>query len=249
MFHGNKNDYYFYMSGLLSLSLFALLFIIVTFFVIFQPKPKVFALTKDKYIAVSINVAPQPKNKHNAKPAKKPEPKAAAKPVETEPAPDISDLFSSIKSPKLATTPKPKVKQVDIKRLAAIEKRIKTSKKTKSENAQQKINELALVKPSVEITGASSSSAQEVNEYYAKIQALIYDNFFPPVSTEGSVAEVKIYLSATGKLLDFRILTPSASPLFNKEVKRLQQRLKSITFPTSPDVKEEALSIYLTVQE
>lgn len=249
MFHRHHNDYYFYLSGFLSLSLFILVLFVTLFFVMFKEKPKVFALTKDKYIAVSIDITPKQKSKNSAKPAPKPTPKPAAKPKPSEPAPDISDLFSNVKSPKLASKPKVQKKQVDTKRIAAIEKRIKTSQKTTSENAQQKIKELALVKPSIEISGASSSSAHEVNEYYAKIQALIYDNFFPPVSTEGSVAQVKIYLSAQGKLLDFRVLTPSGNTLFNKEVDALAQRLSGVTFPISPDVQEETLSIYLTVQE
>jgi len=249
MYYGANKEYYFYLSGLLSFAFFLILLIIGTYFVVFQTKPKTFALTKDTYIAVSIDITPKAKTKNNAKPKEKPAPKPATTPEVVEETPDISDLFSNVSSQKIKTKPKVVDKPIDRKLLAAIEKRTKSAKKKTTDDAKKKISELDLVKPSIEVSGASSSSGAEVNEYYAKIQALIYDNFYPPVSTEGSVAEVKIWLSESGRITDFRILKPSGSPLFNQEVERLSSRLKAVSFPKSPEGRAETLSIILTVQE
>lgn len=249
MYSGRKNDDYFYLSGLISLTLFGLVLLLAVYFVVYKGKTKVYGLKKENYIAVSIALTPQKKSSNNAKPKPKATPTKAVEPVKAEKTPEISDLFKSVSSQQINTKPKKAVKESDTKRLAAIEKRIKTADKSQKQDAKKKIEALDLVKPSAEISGASSSSAEEVNEYYAKIQALIYDNFFPPASTEGSVAIVKIWIDANGKLLDFRVLTPSGNLLFNEEVGLMSERLKAVKFPKSPNGSKEALSINLTVQE
>ncbi|OQX57005.1 MAG: hypothetical protein B5M52_08255 [Helicobacteraceae bacterium 4484_230] len=100
-------------------------------------------------------------------------------------------------------------------------------------------------KPAVEKTVDISSMFSDVNEYYAKIQAFVYEQFYPPANTEGQVAKVYISLDKMGRLLEYRVLVYSSNSMFNREVDRLKNRLMSLRFPKHPDMKAATLNIEL----
>lgn len=81
----------------------------------------------------------------------------------------------------------------------------------------------------------TSSSADEVNEYLAKIQAIVYQNFSPPMNSEGNVVKIVLELDAFGKLLDCRVLNYSSNEALNQEADNIRERLLSVIFPKNPD--------------
>lgn len=248
-----SNDYYFYLSGVISFALFGGVLFFFGLVVLSTDQVKSYALKKDKYIAVSIDLPTQTPSPNNTKkPSPKPQvkPESAPKPEPAEPpksVPDVSSLFSEVWTKKIS--PKERQKELDAKRLSAIEKRIKTTEKKKSDLASKKVKELELVRPSAEVVGMSGSSASEVNEYLAKIQAFVYERFYPPVNSEGNSAKIRIWLDASGHLSDYRVMARSGSDAFNDEVSRLEERLKSITFPRNPQGRSIVIDIILTAKE
>ncbi len=250
----SQNDSYFYLSGAISFGLFFLFSALFALMLIKSDQVKSYALKKDDYIAVSINL---PVKKPSRNDTKKPSPKPVVKPKPVEPpkaeAPqtvtDVSSLFSDVWTQKVSSKPKKKVIKVDSKRLSAIEKRIKTTKTEKSLAASQKIKKLDLKRPSAELVGSSSSSASEVNEYLARIQAFVYEHFYPPMNSEGNSAKIRIWLDRFGRMKDYRVLAPSGSPSFNSEVDVLKKRLKSVNFPRHPKREAITIDIILTAEE
>ena len=225
---GNEQRY-FYLGGLLSLGLFCLfsaLFIILLFQ---SSKPTSYALKKDRFISVSVVV-------HESKPAPKKQHKVIKQEVVSAPATnnniDVNDLFSDVWTPKIET--KPKKKKVNSKRIQEISKRIKTSTKKHNSSLSQKLQNIQEVQSFNEHT---TSTAEEVNEYLAKIQAVVYESFHPPVNSQGSVVRIVIELDALGKMRDFRVLNYSNNDALNQEADRMKQRLLNVLFPPNPDGK------------
>jgi len=253
----DKNDSYFYLSGFLSLSFFTIVVVLFSTLVISGQKVKSYALQKQKYIAVSVNLSQKVPTQNNAEPAPLPKPKPKSKPdptpeKSTQKVPDISSLFSTVSSKKIVYKKKPVQKKRNIvneHRVAQMQKRIKTTQKRESTDAQKKIKNLKLAKPSVREVGASASGGAEVNQYYAKIQAFVYQHFYPPANSEGTSAKVRIWLSASGRLSDYRVMAYSANSMFNSEVDQLKQRLSSLSFPRHPNGKSLVLDIILVSEE
>ncbi len=259
-----NNSKYFYLSGLLSLSLFALFLVLFISIVLQQDKLKQFALKKDNYISVSINMEalnkkqykkekkkeiqkkPQPKKEiKQEKPKEKPKP--MTRPTETpkvqpkQVVPKVSDLFSAIQTEKIV--PKKEIKpEIDKKLLS------KLSKQTQKKEITEENAATSMMKK-IEITSESASTSPDVNEYLAKIQAIIYEQFYPPINSAGESAIISIRLDRFGKLISYRVLTYSRSDLFNSEVDRLESRLKRLTFVKHPEGKTEDIKIILTSQE
>ncbi len=249
-----RNNYYFYLSGLLSFLFFGMVIILFTLLVLTSVKIKSYALKKENYISVSIMMEQKIPTKSRAKPAAKPEPKPISK---SEPelipdkVPDISSLFSDVKTQKIVHKKKPKKpkKVVDQKRIAAMQKRIKTAKTEKSSKASSKVKTLNLAKPSVKEVGSAASGGAEVNKYYARIQAFVYEQFYPPANTEGQIAKIYIKLDSRGRLQEYRVLLYSSNSMFNMEVDHLKKRLLSLTFPKHPDLRPVSLNIDLISEE
>ena len=162
---------------------------------------------------------------------------------------DAATLFEEVWTQDVTAKKTTKNKPTDTKRLSAIEKRIKTTKSTKSTQASEQINSLKLARPAISVTGASASSAAEVNEYYAKIQAIIYDRFYPPANSEGQSAKLYLSLDATGRILSQRLLVNSGNLFFDEEVAALMKRIASVTFPPPPEGRPVELQIILTAEE
>ncbi len=262
MVESSREDRYFYISGFISLSLFSAVILLFALVVLHKSSIDTFAMQEDNYISVSLNMDVVVPTKNDAKPVPEPtpkqeiipepEPEPAVEEIESTPEPvntDVSSLFDDVWTQSADTKVEKKEEKVDTKRLAAIEKRIKTKETKKSQKASDKIKTLELVKPSIEVVGASASTAPEVNKYLAKIHAQVKSKFYPPASSEGSSAKVRVKLDANGNVTSYRVLVYSGSNIFNEEVDRLERRLKRMTFPKNPDGKSISLEIILTVEE
>ncbi len=259
MVQNSHEDRYFYISGVISLTFFSAVVFLFALVIIHKNSIDTFAMQEDNYISVSLDMDVLVPTKNNAKPDPKPTPKEEVKPepepqvdeIESTPDPvntDVSSLFDDVWTQSADTKVVKKEEKVDSKRLAAIEKRIETKETKKVQKASDTIKTLELVKPSIEVVGASASTAPEVNKYLAKIHALVKGKFFPPASTEGESAKVRVELDANGNVTRYKVLVYSGSTIFNEEVDRLEKRLHRMSFPKNPDGTSISLDIILTVE-
>ena len=223
----DKNNSYFILSGLISFSLF-ILFLSLFFIMMFSSsKIDTFALTKDNYISISLETIPTPTKdttKKTVAPKEEQQEVVEAKEV------DIGDLFSDVWTKDIKITKKKKT--VDNKRLALIQKKIKTKKKNSAVPLTK-----ASSKNEADITSnenKKSSTGDEVNEYLAKIQAIVYKYFYPPDNSQGHTVKAVIELDALGKVLDFRILNYSSNQALNQECDKIKGRLLGVLFPLNP---------------
>ncbi len=235
--------------------MFFLLFALFVYFILIQEKIKSYALKKDDFIAVSIAIPTQKSQNTAAKPKPKPitkkVPLSSSKPKAspTETTEDIDSLFSSVSTQKIVKAKKKPKKLLDQKKLASMQKRVKKVEKSENSKATEKIKDIELKRPVIEIVGQSSSSAEEVNEYLAKIQSDVYDHFQPPSNTQGNTAKIRVWIDSSGSLSDYKILAYSSSDRFNSEVDRLRERLNSLVFPEHPQGVPIVLDIILTAED
>ena len=101
----------------------------------------------------------------------------------------------------------------------------------------------------IEITSESASTSPDVNEYLAKIQAIVYQYFHVPSNSQGNSVKTVIELNSLGKVIDFRVLTYSANESLNSEVDRIGERLKYVVFPKNPQNKSSRTIIILVSKE
>lgn len=224
----DKNNIYFTISGLLSLSLFTL--ILILFFMMLFSKTQVntFALNKNNYVSISLEkVAIQSVTPTKTAKIKK-EVSSKIEEVKEVEEVDIDSLFSDVWTKDVKIEKKVLTKRS----LELIQKKIK-----KSEDNNVKSMEKVLENDEAERTNdvsKKSSSGDEVNEYLAKIQAIVYKYFQPPANSQGYTVKTVIELSAYGKVLDFRILTYSDNQSLNKECDMIKERLIGVLFPSNP---------------
>lgn len=244
----------FYLGGLYALTLFAV--IAMLFFQILAGLEKMHSYALKKSTSVTVSLVDRPLTTTKKKDAAlTPVPKVEKKSSlntekKTAPVEDISSLFSEVKTQKIVHRKTPRTqKKIDSKRIAALQKRIKTTKKRATSATAEEVKKLALVRPSQVAGGSKASGGAEVDAYFAKIQATIYDHFFPPANSEGSVAQVRVWLSASGKMTRFAILRRSGDPLFDAEVDALGKRLAGVTFARNPKGKDAVLDVSLVSKE
>lgn len=224
----DKNNIYFTISGLLSLSLFTL--ILILFFMMLFSKTQVntFTLNKNNYVSISLEkVAIQSVTPTKTAKIKK-EVSSKIEEVKEVEEVDIDSLFSDVWTKDVKIEKKVLTKRS----LELIQKKIK-----KSEDNNVKSMEKVLENDEAERTNdvsKKSSSGDEVNEYLAKIQAIVYKYFQPPANSQGYTVKTVIELSAYGKVLDFRILTYSDNQSLNKECDMIKERLIGVLFPSNP---------------
>ncbi len=242
-----------YLGGLITL--FILLSIILLFAVILSSAHQIhsYALQKSEAITVSLeNIMlnqSKPEKTETIIPIKKQEPQPE-KTKEISSPKDISSLFSSVETKKITHTQKDVVPQkVDNKRLSSLQTRLKTTKNRKSTLTSQKVKQMDLVKPSHKSGSKGGSSGEEVDKYRASIQATIYNYFYPPQGSEGLNAKIQITISASGKMLEFKILRYSGDSNFDREIEDLKHRLSSITFAKNPDATSAQLDVHLISKE
>jgi protein TonB len=250
-----NDERYFYLSGAIAFGFFAFLVGLIIYTGILPTKIEQFALTKSDYVSVSIDIStskpvskPVVKSEVEPKPQEeKSDPVKAVNPPneQKQSVPDISDLFSKVKPQK--TPKKPDENNQKLEALNALERQLNNHSNTPQ--LAEKVKNTTLAKPSIQIVSKSGSSGPLVNEYHAKIQALIYANYYPPTGSQGQSARVRIYLSATGKLSGYRVIAYSTNQPFNNEVDWLKDRLGNIVFPPNPDGKECVIEIILTAKE
>lgn len=206
------NNTNFYFSGFIAFALFTLFFLLFTILLFNPQSSKTFALKKDKFISISLMISKVEIEKIKEQAIEEPIDKNI----------DVNNLFSDVWTKKI--TPK-KVKQKDSKRLFEIQKKIKTSSK----------NDVKPISKQVSKVTKQNSSADEVNEYLAKIQAIVYSYFRVPANSEGSRVKTVIELDALGKVLDFRVLNYSNNDALNAEADKIRERLMYVTFPRNPE--------------
>jgi len=104
---------------------------------------------------------------------------------------------------------------VNSKRIQDIAKKLKPTDTKNVNSLSEKIERLDL-KESDKNT-QQASTANEVNEYLAKIQAIVYQYFKVPPNSEGHSVKTVIELDPFGHMMDFRILNYSANEALNAE--------------------------------
>lgn len=251
---GFNDDRYFYYGGGIAFGFFALLVVLIGYTIASSTKIEQFALTQSQYVSISLDIA-TPKSSQTPEtkveeqlPEVKPTPAPEEKPQEApaQSVPDISDLFSNVKVQKTPKKVDDSIKKMEA--LTALEHQVNERNKNNPQLAE-KVKNTALVKPSIKIVSNSGSSGPLVNEYHAKIQALIYANYFPPSGSQGQSARVRISLDASGSLTAYRVLSYSGNTAFNSEIDWLKDRLRNVAFPPNPDGKNAVIEIILTAKE
>ena len=205
---------------------------------------KQFALKKDNYISVSITT-PKVETKSAKKSVTKPVERQVDTPLKQREV-NIDNLFNDVWTKSIKPTKK-EPKKVDKRRLQAISKKIKKTQNNKVESISQKVKNIQSSK--VDSKPQKTSTANQVNEYLAKIQALVYNHFYPPQNSQGHTVRAVIKLSAIGKVLDFRILNYSANEALNNECDMIKDRLLGVVFPINPENMSGNYTIVLTSKE
>jgi len=241
---GRKNSY-FYLSGFISLSLFTFFLSIAIYMMVTLEPNKQFALKKDNYISISLTT-PVIETKSDKKSVTMPVQKQEQTPLKQKEV-NIDNLFSDIWTKRIKKKKKKETPKLDKRRLQAISKKIKKTQNNKVESISQKVKNIQTNKMAK--VDQKTSTASEVNEYFAKIQALVYNHFYPPQNSQGHTVKAVIKLSAIGKVIDFRILNYSASSELNSECDKIKDRLIGILFPVNPDNKSGNYTIMLTSKE
>lgn len=227
-----ENNKYFYISGFFSLSLFILFFILFFMMLLGSSKIKSYALNKNNFVSISLkNIKTDKVISKKATTNKK---KSMKKPAEISSENiDVNNLFSDVWTKKIT---KKITKPKDLKRIAQLQEQIPLSQKN-----------IDKIKETEEVP--SSSNAQEVNEYLAKIQAIVYEHFNVPANTQGNSVKALIELNSIGKLIDFRILTYSSNDALNDEVDKIKKRLFNVVFPLNKENKSTKTIVILTSKE
>lgn len=236
----DNNSNYFYISGFISLSLFGIIFALFIFTLFSVKKIDAYALKKDNYISISLDVSPVPSKNKKSQDAT-PIEKVSDTPSENI---DVNDLFSDVWTKKIA---KKEIKKVNSKRIMQIQQKIKKVKSNSVKSISEKVNNLDDRESNQE--AKSASTAHEVNEYLAKIQALVYQYFNVPANSQGNSVKTVIELNALGKVLDFRVLEYSSNSALNQEVDKIKERLKNVIFPVNPEKKSTRTVVILISKE
>ena len=237
----DRNNSYFYISGFISISLFTFFASLIVSMLFSQSKINIYALEKNNYISISLEV---PKLQTSSK-------KSTASVVQqnsvTQPNDvNIDDLFSDVWTKNISKE-KIQDKKIDNKRFLEIGKKSKIIDEKSEKPVVEKSTDSNIAQQSEDTQKASSANA--VNEYLAKIQALVYENFVPPQNSQGHSVKAVIELSAIGKVMDFRILTYSENSALNEESDKIKDRLIGVLFPANPQNKSGNYIVILTSKE
>ncbi|MEA2072193.1 MAG: TonB C-terminal domain-containing protein [Campylobacterota bacterium] len=229
----NHNNY-FLLSGFIAISLFSFVLLLFVLMMFKPSKVTSYGLEKKNYVSISLDTpkVSQVKTKVN---------KTVSKPAQNI---DVNNLFSDVWTKKIVHK---EVKPKDNRRILDIQKKIITSQDNEISSISDKVNNLDKLKEKED--SKASSSAQEVNEYLAKIQAIVYQHFRVPSNSEGSSVKSVIELNALGKVIDFRVLTYSANEALNAEADRIKNRLLHVVFPKNPSKKSSRTVVILISKE
>ncbi len=242
------NNRLFVFSGVASFFLFSIVIFIIVWQTSVMVKPISYASLQSDVISISLDSSvvdskPQNQPSKEALPTQPVIEKASKAKEEKKVQPEITDLFSSVK-----VTHPPKESKSSAKELSelnALEEKVLSTKR--SSQLFEKVKSLDLAKVGVKVVSASSGPM--VNEYYAKVQGIIYSNFHPASGTEGFSARVRIVLTSDGKLESYRVVSASGSAVFNAEVDWLKERLRQVALPKNPTGDEAIFEIILTAKD
>jgi protein TonB len=234
----DNNKHYFILGGFISLSLF-FLFLSLFIYMLFSIKKETsYGLVKDKFIAVSIVIPKNIKKFTHAAAASSSASKSVSQDI------DVNNLFSDVWTQKIELKKK---KKLNSKRIADIAKKIKKADKNSVNSLSEKIEKLD-VKES-DKNEQQTSTANEVNEYLAKIQAIVYQYFNVPPNSAGNSVKIVIELDSLGHMTDFRILNYSPNEALNSEVDKIKDRLKNVVFPKNPQNRSSRTIVVLISKE
>jgi protein TonB len=235
----DKQNRYFYVSGLLSFSLFTFFLFAFAYLLFHTSQNKTYGYKKKNYISVSITMKQVKKIQKSIK-------NTIAKPSQLQKSRniDVNNLFSDVWTKKIDMKHK---KKQNSKRIQQIQKKISLTKENKVTSVSQKLNKLQ--NSDTQAEQETASAANEVNEYLAKIQDIVYQHFNVPQNSEGNSVKTIIELDAFGKLLDFRILQYSANEALNQEADLIKARLENVVFPINPQHKKSKTIVILISKE
>jgi len=236
------NSKYFYLSGFISLSLFGSVLFLFLSLMFHNSKIDTSALHKKNYLSISLVTLPKKMKKKFIQKISSSRVSSQEKVLQKNI--DINNLFSDVWTKKIVHK---KRIQADNKNLNAIQKKI--SKANINESNIVDINKSLINDISKTKNKTQESSAEEVNEYLAKIHALVYENFNVPSNSEGYSVKALIVLNALGQLIDFRVLTYSGNEALNHEADNIKQKLKTVVFPLHPENKATNTIVILTSQK
>jgi len=235
----DKNSINFYLSGFISFTLFSFVFLLFVL-VLFKPVSiDSYALKKDNFISISLEIPELPMTTPKKNQATKLESQSA---VPVEKNIDINNLFSDVWTKNIKATKKPPKEHTN-RRLLQMQKKIRITNDNDVKSISQKLNDFETSKTHEK--SKSSSTATEVNEYLAKIQAIVYQYFKVPANSEGSSVKTVIELNALGKVLDFRVLSYSTNSALNEEADKIRERLMSVVFPVNPQNRSSRTIVIL----
>jgi protein TonB len=234
------NNKYFILSGFISLCLFLIFLFLFIYMLFVQSKEKLYALEKKNYVTISLVVENQKNKEKKENTAPKPSSMQSEHKAENI---DVNDLFSDVWTPKAKELQQ---KKVNAKRLDDIAKKLKILKKEKHSQLSKKVKNIQNSDLKEQHT---ASAANEVNEYLAKIQAIVYEHFHVPPNTQGESVKTVIELDPLGKMKDFRVLQYSKSEALNSEVDKIKERLKNVIFPKNPYNRSSRTVVVLISKE
>ena len=236
-----NNNSYFYLSGFISISLFTFFAFLMIFTLFSSAKNDIYALQKDNYISISLEI-PKLQTSNKKSIAIAVEENSIIEPNDV----NIDNLFSDVWTKNIKKKKKIE-KKIDNKRLLEIGKKSKKIDKNKIREVSQKVDKSRARDKSDE--SKNISTANVVNEYLAKIQALVYENFVPPQNSQGHSVKAVIELSSIGKVMDFRILNYSENSSLNDECDKIKNRLMGVLFPINPNNSSGNYIVILTSKE
>ena len=252
-----RTDNYFLLSGFIALGLFIFFFSFFLYASLNVKKIINYSLNKN---ALSVTIYTEPTVKKRAiKKAEKKEKQAPIKikdeiksaPKKEDAPSSLSSLFDTV-SVKKPTRSKSEVKKVEISKefRKSLQKRTKSEKKKEPTKSAKKITEKIKdnsAKLVIKQVNASPASKGRYNEYYAKIQALIYKHWHPSPEAAGSTAKIRLSLLSNGQVEDIKVLSYSENELFNVELEEFIARLKELIFPLGS--KNSVIEIYIGAKE
>ena len=163
----------------------------------------------------------------------------------------ISSLFDTV-STKKPTRSNTEAKKIEISKefRQAAQKRTKTKTKKEPQKSAKEIAD-SLKEKSAKLVisqpDATPASKGLYNEYYAKIQALIYKHWNPSPEVAGSTAKIRLELFKNGSVSDVRVITYSENELFNYELEEFIEHIKGLIFPLT--TKDSVIEIYIGAQK
>lgn len=246
----DKKKFYFYISGIISLLFLIGVFFLFVYVLLFNEKIKSYAFNKDNFVSVSV-VIPKQVKKNRSKKSDKPKKEVIkeSKKVEEEfVETDLDSLFSNVTTKSISKKTSKKKSINDKKDYSKMVKKISTKKKNSVKSSSTMVENIKVDISKIELNTEVSSSANEVNEYLASIQAYVYENFFPPISAEGNSAKVRIWIDENGHLSRYVVLTYSSDDGLNYEVDLLESRLRAGKFPIAKKPKAINIDIILTAK-